>query len=101
MAHGPNGPGGPSSSHGGPGGPGAIFGGPLQQENGRGMPQDGVRAMQQLPFGSSMGPGHAAPSGPGGMPQGQQPILNVRGVWKTTRHSLVVAELTLLSTRMH
>jgi paired amphipathic helix protein Sin3a len=86
MAHGPNGPngpGGPSNSLGGPGGPGAIFGGPLQQENGRGM-QDGARAMQQLPFGGSnnMGPGQPAPSGPGGMPQGQQPILNVGGRWQ-------------------
>lgn len=41
------------------------------------MPQDGARAMQQLPFGSGMGPGNAMPPGPGGMPQGQQPILNV------------------------
>ncbi|SPQ18333.1 7f40f6cf-cb5a-48eb-956d-18c86878a74f [Thermothielavioides terrestris] len=74
MSHGPNGP---SNSLGGSGGPPSIFGGPLQQENGRPMPQDGVRGMQQqLPFGSSMGPGHAMPAGPGGMPQGQQPILN-------------------------
>ncbi|KAL2129044.1 hypothetical protein VTI74DRAFT_8301 [Chaetomium olivicolor] len=73
MVHGPNGS---SNSHGGSGGPGTIFGGPLQQENGRGLPQDGVRGMQQLPFGSNMGPGHPMPPGPGGMPQGQQPILN-------------------------
>lgn len=81
MAHAPSGPNGSTNSLGGPGGPGAMFGGPLQQENGRGMPQDGARAMQQLPFGSSMGPGHAVPSGPGGMPQGQQPILNVGCMW--------------------
>ncbi|KAK4128657.1 hypothetical protein N657DRAFT_676412 [Parathielavia appendiculata] len=76
MAHGPGGPSGPNNPLGAPGGPSAMFGGPLQQENGRGIPQEGVRAMQQLPFGSNMGPGHAMPAGPGGMPQGQQPILN-------------------------
>ncbi|KAK4251783.1 hypothetical protein C7999DRAFT_10557 [Corynascus novoguineensis] len=76
MAHGPSGPNGPGNSIGGPNGPSAMFGGPLQQENNRGMPQDGARAMQQLPFGSGMGPGNAMPPGPGGMPQGQQPILN-------------------------
>jgi paired amphipathic helix protein Sin3a len=81
MAHAPSGPNGSTNALGGPGGPGAMFGGPLQQENGRGMPQDGARAMQQLPFGSSMGPAHAVPSGPGGMPQGQQPILNVCCMW--------------------
>ncbi|KAL2271241.1 hypothetical protein VTJ83DRAFT_612 [Remersonia thermophila] len=60
-------------------GPGAIFGGPLQQESSRGMPQDGARSMQQMSYGSGMGPGHHMPSGPpgpGGMPHGQQPILN-------------------------
>ncbi|KAI1772684.1 hypothetical protein F4818DRAFT_425208 [Hypoxylon cercidicola] len=50
-----------------------LFGGPLQQE--------GTRASQVLPFGGSSGaiPGgnHPQPgAGPGGMPQGQQPILN-------------------------
>jgi paired amphipathic helix protein Sin3a len=55
------------------------------------MPQDGARAMQQLPFGSNMGPGHAVPSGPGGMPQGQQPILNVSKPWQTPRRTCVVA----------
>ncbi|KAH6619265.1 hypothetical protein B0J18DRAFT_411575 [Chaetomium sp. MPI-SDFR-AT-0129] len=75
-SHGPSGSNGPNSSL-GPAGAGAIFGGPLQPENGRGAPQDGARAMQQLPFGSGMGPGHAIPQGSTGMPQGQQPILNV------------------------
>jgi paired amphipathic helix protein Sin3a len=74
MSHGPSGP---SNTLSGPGGPGAIFGGPLQQENGRAISQEGVRGMQQLPFASGMGPAHAMPPGPGGMPQGQQPILNV------------------------
>ncbi|EGZ77928.1 hypothetical protein NEUTE2DRAFT_154470 [Neurospora tetrasperma FGSC 2509] len=73
MSHGP---GGPNNSLGGSGGPTSLFGGPLQQENGRGLQQDGVRGMQQLPFGSNMGAGHPMPSGPSGMPQGQQPILN-------------------------
>ncbi|KAK4170330.1 transcriptional regulatory protein SIN3 [Cladorrhinum sp. PSN259] len=50
--------------------PNSIFGGPLQQA------QDGARSMQQLPFGPNMNPAHAIPPGPGGMPQGQQPILN-------------------------
>jgi paired amphipathic helix protein Sin3a len=75
MPHGPNGP---NNTLGGSGGPAAIFGGPLQQQdNGRGISQDGVRGMQQLPFGSGMATGHPMPPGPGGMPQGQQPILNV------------------------
>jgi paired amphipathic helix protein Sin3a len=69
MAHAPSGQ---HNTLGGSGGP-AIFGGPLQQENTRTLPQDGPRG---LPF-QNMGPGHPLPSGPGGMPQGQQPILNV------------------------
>jgi len=79
LPHGPGGPGGPGSSIGGSGLPGAIFGGPLQQENGRGAPQEAGRGMQQVPIPSAMGPGQAMPSGPGGMSQGQQPILNVSG----------------------
>ncbi|KAL2015593.1 hypothetical protein VTK56DRAFT_5189 [Thermocarpiscus australiensis] len=71
-----HGPGGPGNSLAGSGGPGAVFGGPLQQENGRGIPQDGVRSMQQMPFSSGMGPGQPMTAGPGSMPQGQQPILN-------------------------
>lgn len=74
----PHGPGGSNNSLGGAGGPPALFGGPLQPENTRPMQQEGVRAMQQMPFGPAMGAGHPIPSGPGGMPQGQQPILNVR-----------------------
>lgn len=54
-----------------------LFGGPLQQ--------DGNRAAQNIPFGGSGGaiPGgsHPIPSGSaGGMPQGQQPILNVSNI---------------------
>ena len=61
---------GPSSSS----GPAAhIFGGPLQQE--------GNRASQGIPFGGNgtgMPGGHPIPNGgASGMPQGQQPILNV------------------------
>lgn len=84
MSHGPSGPGGPPSSlSSGPQGPGSMFGGPLQQESGRGMPQDGARGMQQMSYssGGGVGPGHhmpSGPAGPGGMPHGQQPILNVR-----------------------
>ncbi|KAK3330087.1 SIN3-like protein [Apodospora peruviana] len=72
----PHGPGGPNGSIGGSGGPAVIFGGPLQQENGRGIPQEGGRGMQQIPFATGMGAGHPMPPGPGGMPQVQQPILN-------------------------
>jgi hypothetical protein len=57
------------------------------------MPQDGARAMQQLPFGSSMGPGQAIPSGPGGMPQGQQPILNVGSPRLTAGCDRFIADL--------
>ncbi|KAK0630074.1 hypothetical protein B0T17DRAFT_615775 [Bombardia bombarda] len=78
MAHGPGGPSGPNGAlavSGAP--PPSIFGGPLQQENGRGIPQqEGARGMQPMPFGPGMGAGHPIPPGPGGMPQGQQPILN-------------------------
>jgi len=81
MSHGPNGP---NSSLGGSGAPASMFGGPLPQENNRGLPQEpsGVRSMQQMPYNSTMGGGHSMPPGPGGMPQGQQPILNVRTVSK-------------------
>ncbi|KAK3393589.1 hypothetical protein B0H63DRAFT_406819 [Podospora didyma] len=75
----PHGPGGPPIPLGGSGGPAAaIFGGPLQQENGRGIPpQEAARGMQQMPFGGAgMGAGHAMAPGPSGMAQGQQPILN-------------------------
>jgi len=79
MSHGPNGP---NSSLGGSGASGSMFGGPLPQENNRGLPQEpsGVRSMQQMPYNSTMGGGHSMPPGPGGMPQGQQPILNVRTI---------------------
>lgn len=49
----------------------AVFGPPLQPEGGRG-------AGQPMPFGASMATGHAMAPAPGGMNQGQQPILNVR-----------------------
>jgi hypothetical protein len=63
------------------------------------VPQDGVRGMQQLPFGSAMGPGHAMPPGPGGMPQGQQPILNVGGLQQHIVRPSVVRKLTLMTPR--
>ncbi|KAK3694685.1 hypothetical protein B0T22DRAFT_78657 [Podospora appendiculata] len=73
----PHATGGQNGSLAGSGPPTAIFGGPLQQENGRGIPQEVGRGMQQIPFGGpAMGAGHPMPPGPGGMPQGQQPILN-------------------------
>lgn len=64
---------------------GHLFGGPLQQ--------DSNRASQGLPFGSNGGaiPGGAHPmpgaGGAGGMPQGQQPILNVS--WKYLLRSVM------------
>ncbi|KUI70868.1 Paired amphipathic helix protein pst1 [Cytospora mali] len=47
----------------------AVFGPPLQPEGGRGPGQP-------MPFGASMATGHAMAPAPGGMNQGQQPILN-------------------------
>ncbi|KAK0730356.1 hypothetical protein B0H67DRAFT_638870 [Lasiosphaeris hirsuta] len=71
-----HGPGGPNNSLGGSGGP-AVFGGPLQpQDNGRGIPQDGSRGIQQMALAPGIGAGHPIAPGPGGMSQGQQPILN-------------------------
>ena len=41
------------------------------------MPPDGGRSMQQMPLVPGMGAGQPMAPGPGGMTQGQQPILNV------------------------
>ncbi|KAM7222577.1 hypothetical protein V8F06_002071 [Rhypophila decipiens] len=78
MNHGPPGSNGALP---GSGGPPTIFGGPLQQENGRGIPPEAGRGMQQLPFGAGLGAGHPMPPGPGVMGQVQQPILNVSQSW--------------------
>ncbi|KAK5663762.1 hypothetical protein OQA88_4193 [Cercophora sp. LCS_1] len=72
----PHGPGGPNNTSSSSGGPGSIFGGPLQQENGRGIAHEGGRTLQQMPIVSAMGPAQPMAPGPGGMSQGQQPILN-------------------------
>lgn len=45
----------------------AVFGGPLLQEGARGA----------VPFAGGMPGAHAIPPAPGGLAQGQQPILNV------------------------
>jgi len=67
----------PSNSLGAPSGP-PVFGGPLQPEPGR--------AGQQPPFAGGMPGPHANPAGPGGLTQGQQPILNVRIVTFVCHH---------------
>ncbi|KAK4451591.1 hypothetical protein QBC34DRAFT_436280 [Podospora aff. communis PSN243] len=69
--------GGPSNSVGGMGpGPGPIISGPLQQGNGRPGPEGSQQAPPMPPFAATIVTGQAMSSGPGGMPQGQQPILN-------------------------
>lgn len=78
-----HGPGGPSGAVNGSNGPSSLFGGPLQQEAARGGPPEAGRALQHMPFpaGVSGAPPMPAPgmpaAGAGGLPQGQQPILNV------------------------
>ncbi|KAK0657376.1 hypothetical protein B0T16DRAFT_401579 [Cercophora newfieldiana] len=68
---------GPNNSIGGMGpGPGPIISGPLQQGNGRAIPEGQQQAPPMPPFAATMVTGQAMPSGPNGMPQGQQPILN-------------------------
>lgn len=78
-----HGPGGPNGAVNGSNGPSSMFGGPSQQEASRGGPPEAGRALQHMPFpgGAGGAPPMPAPgmpaAGAGGLPQGQQPILNV------------------------
>ena len=78
-----HGPGAPNGAINGANGASSLFGGPLQQETPRGGPPEAGRALQHMPFagGVSGAPPMPAPgmptAGAGGLPQGQQPILNV------------------------
>jgi paired amphipathic helix protein Sin3a len=77
------GPNGPNGALGGSNGAASLFGGPLQLEAHRGGPPEGGRGLQHMPFpaGVSGAPPMPTPgmpaAGAAGMPQGQQPILNV------------------------
>ncbi|OIW24080.1 hypothetical protein CONLIGDRAFT_637317 [Coniochaeta ligniaria NRRL 30616] len=77
-----HGPGGPNGAINGANGASSLFGGPLPQEAPRGGPPEAGRALQHMPFpaGVSGAPPMPAPgmpaAGAGGLPQGQQPILN-------------------------
>lgn len=78
MPHGPAGPNGALATS---NGPASLFGGPLQQEGPRGgPPPEPGRGIQHMPFPAGVGGGPPLPatamSAAGGLPQGQQPILN-------------------------
>lgn len=79
IQHGP----GPNGAVNGVNGAASLFGGPLQQDAPRGGPPEAGRTLQHMPFpgGVSGAPPMPAPgmpaAGAAGLPQGQQPILNV------------------------
>lgn len=74
----PHGQSGPNNSIGGMGpGPGSMISGSLQQGNGRAVPDGPQQVPPMPPFAAAIVTGQAMATGPGGMPQGQQPILNV------------------------
>jgi paired amphipathic helix protein Sin3a len=99
-----HGPGAPNGAVNGSNGPSSLFGGSLQQDAPRGGPPEAGRALQHMPFppgvsGASPMPAPGMPAaGAGGLPQGQQPILNVSLVRFGDRHALQLTQDSLLRT---